>query len=167
MIKSNNNNEFYEKLVSVNRVSKTVKGGRVFSFTALTVVGDKNGKIGYGYGKAREVPLAIQKAIDKSRKNMIFILLNKRKTIRYELKSTYVSTKVFIKPASEGTGIIAGKTMRAIFEAVGIKNVLAKLYGSSNPLNVIKATIKALQSIKSPLYIAKKRGKFLKEIFVF
>ncbi len=167
MIKSNNNNEFYEKLVSVNRVSKTVKGGRVFSFTALTVVGDKNGRIGYGYGKAREVPLAIQKAIDKSRKNMVLILLNKKKTLRYELKSTYVSTKVFIKPASEGTGIIAGKTMRAIFEAAGIKNVLAKLYGSSNPLNVIKATIKALKSIKSPLFIAKKRGKFLKEIFVF
>ncbi len=165
MIKSNSN-DFYEKLISVNRVSKTVKGGRIFSFTALTVVGDKNGKVGYGYGKAREVPLAIQKAIDKSRKNMVFISLNKWKTIRYELKGKYISTKVFIKP-SKGTGIIAGKSMRAIFEAIGIKNILAKLYGSSNPLNVIKATINALLSIKSPLFIANKRGKFLREIFVY
>ncbi len=166
MIKSNIN-DFYEKLIYVNRVSKTVKGGRIFSFTALTVVGDRLGKVGYGYGKAREVPLAIQKAIDKSRKNMILIILNKRNTLRYEVKGKYISTNVFIKPASKGTGIIAGKSMRAIFEAIGIKDVLAKLYGSSNPLNVVKATLNALCSIESPLNIAKKRGKFLKEIFMY
>ncbi len=167
MIKFNNVNDFYEKLISVNRVSKTVKGGRVFSFTALTVVGDRHGRVGYGYGKAKEVPLAIQKAMDKSRKNMFFILLNKKNTIRYEVTGKYTSTSVFIKPASKGTGIIAGKSMRAIFEAVGIKNVLAKLYGSSNPLNVVKATLNALRNIQSPIYIARKRGKFLKEIFTY
>ncbi len=167
MIKFNNNNDFYEKLISVNRVSKTVKGGRVFSFTALTVVGDRYGKVGYGYAKAREVPFAIQKAMDKARKNMFFILLNKKNTIRYEIKGMHTSTSVFIKPASEGTGIIACKSMRAIFEAVGIKNILSKLYGSSNPLNVVKATLNALNNMQSPIYIAKKRGKFLKEIFTY
>ncbi len=166
MIKSNVN-DFYEKLISVNRVSKTVKGGRIFSFTALTVVGDRLGRVGYGYGKSREVPLAIQKAIDKSRKNMVLIMLNKRNTIRYEIRGKYISTNVFIKPASKGTGIIAGKSMRAIFEAIGIKDILAKLYGSSNPLNVIKATLNALCNMQSPLYIANKRGKFLKEIFIY
>ncbi len=162
-----NNNEFNEKLIYVNRVSKTVKGGRVFSFTALTVVGNGNGKVGYGYGKAREVPLAIQKSIDKSKKNMINIFLNKNGTIRYEIKGFYTSTIVFIKPACEGTGIIAGKSMKSIFEVAGIKNILSKSYGSSNPINVVKATMSALSSIESPLYIANKRGKFLREIFSF
>ncbi len=165
MIKKNNNNEFYEKLIFINRISKTVKGGRIFSFSALTVVGNGNGKVGYGYGKAREVPLAIQKSLDKSRKNMINILLNKRGTLRYLTFAKYTSTSVFIKPASEGTGIIAGKSMRALFEVAGIKNILAKSYGSSNPINVVKATIKALSFMQSPLFIANKRGKFLREIF--
>ncbi len=167
MVKFNSNNDFYEKLISINRVSKTVKGGRVFSFTALTVVGDKCGKVGYGYGKAKEVPLAIQKAMDRARKNMFLISLNKRNTIRYEIRGTYISTSVFIKPASQGTGIIAGKSMRAIFEAAGIKNILSKLYGSSNPLNVVKATLNAFDNMQSPVYIARKRGKFLKEIFSY
>ncbi len=159
------NNDLYEKLIYVNRVSKTVKGGRVFSFTALTVVGNGDGKVGYGYGKAREVPLAIQKAIDKSKKNMINILLNKRGSIRYEIKGRYTSTIVFIKPACDGTGIIAGKSMKFIFEVAGIKNILAKSYGSNNPINTVKATINALSTMQSPIYIARKRGKFLKEIF--
>ncbi len=158
------NNEFYEKLVFVNRISKTVKGGRVFSFSALTVVGNKKGKVGYGYGKAKEVPLAIQKSLDKSKKNMIDILVNKNKTINHEIKTKYISTIVFMKPASIGTGIIAGKSMMAVFKAVGIENILAKIYGSNNPINIVKATIKALSLIKSPYYIACKRGKFLKEI---
>ncbi len=160
----NNNNEFYEKLICVNRISKTVKGGRIFSFSALTVVGDRNGKVGYGYGKSKEVPLAIQKSINKSKKNMINILLNKKKTIRYAIYGSYVKTKVFIKPACEGTGIIAGKSMKSVFEAAGIKNILSKCYGSTNPINVIKATILTLYNMQSPLYIALKRGKFLKEI---
>ncbi len=160
-----NNNDYYEKLIFVNRISKTVKGGRIFSFSALTVVGNKNGKVGYGYAKAKEVPLAIQKSLDKSRKNIIFISLNKKKTLRYSIKYYYNSTIIFIKPANEGTGIIAGKTMKFLFEVAGIENILSKCYGSTNPINVIKATFKALYNIQSPLFIANKRGKFLKEIF--
>ncbi len=157
-------NDFYEKLVFVNRISKTVKGGRVFSFSALTVVGNKKGKVGYGYGKAKEVPLAIQKSLDKSKRNMIDVLMNKNRTIKHEIKAKYISTIVFMKPASSGTGIIASKSMMAVFKAVGIKDILAKIYGSNNPINIVKATIKALSLIKSPYYIACKRGKFLKEI---
>ncbi len=159
-----NNNEFYEKLICVNRISKTVKGGRIFSFSALTVVGDKKGKVGYGYGKSKEVPIAIQKSINKSKKNMISIILNKKKTIRYSVYGWYVRTKIFIKPACEGTGIIAGRSMKSVFEAVGIKNILSKCYGSTNPINVIKATIITLSKMQSPLYIALKRGKSLKDI---
>ncbi len=159
-----NNNELYEKLIYVNRISKTVKGGRVFSFSALTVVGDNNGKVGYGYGKAKEVPLAIQKAINKSKKNMINVLINKKGTIRYSVYGKYVKTKIFIKPACEGTGIIAGRSMKSVFEAAGIKNILSKCYGSTNPINVIKATIITLSKMDSPIYIALKRGKFLKDI---
>ncbi len=164
MIK-NNNIEYNEKLIFINRISKTVKGGRIFSFSALTVVGNGNGKVGYGYGKAKEVPTAIQKSLEKSRKNMINILLNKKKTIRYVTTAKYTSTSVFIKPATQGTGIIAGRSMRALFEVAGVKNILAKSYGSSNPINVVKATMKALSNMQSPLYIANKRGKFLSEIF--
>ncbi len=164
MKKLNNNNDYIEKLIFVNRISKTVKGGRIFSFSALTVVGDGKGKVGYGYGKAREVPIAIQKSLNKSRKNMINILLNKKGTLRYPIKGKYANTIIFIKPACEGTGIIAGKSMRAIFEVSGIKNILSKIYGSTNPINVVKATIKILSKMQSPIYIANKRGKFLKEI---
>ncbi len=159
-----NNNELYEKLICVNRISKTVKGGRIFSFSALTVVGNNNGKVGYGYGKSKEVPIAIQKAINKSKKNMIDVLLNKKGTIRYSVYGKYIKTKIFIKPACEGTGIIAGRSMKCVFEAAGIKNILSKCYGSTNPINVIKATIITLSKMKSPLYIALKRGKFLKDI---
>lgn len=165
MKKKNIINDNNEKLIFINRISKTVKGGRVFSFSALTVSGNGKGRVGYGYGKAREVPIAIQKSLEKSRKNMINILLNNKGTLRYSIKIKYMSTIVFIKPACQGTGIIAGRSMRAIFEVAGVKDILSKSYGSNNPINVVKATIYALNNMQSPLYIAKKRGKFLKEIF--
>ncbi len=165
MKKINVNSEYYEKLIFVNRISKTVKGGRIFSFSALTVIGNKNGKVGYGYAKAKEVPLAIQKSLNNSRRNIISVSLNKNKTLRYSINYFYKSTTIFIKPTSFGTGIIAGKTMKFLFEVAGIKNILCKCYGSTNPLNVVKATFKALYNIQSLLFIANKRGKFLKEIF--
>lgn len=157
------NNELKEKLVTVNRVSKTVKGGRVFSFTALTVVGDGKGRVGYGYGKAKEVPSAIQKSIEKARRNLIFIKL-KNFTLQYPIQGFHTSSKVFMKPASEGTGIIAGGAMRAILEVAGVHNVLAKTYGSTNPINVIKATLKALINMQSPEMIAAKRNKSLETL---
>ncbi|WP_367670587.1 30S ribosomal protein S5 [Sodalis-like secondary symbiont of Drepanosiphum platanoidis] len=157
-------NEFQEKLIAVNRVSKTVKGGRVFSFTALTVVGDRKGKVGFGYGKAREVPAAIQKAMEKARYNMIFIHLKNGKTIQHSINGSFTGSKVFMKPASEGTGIIAGGAMRSVLEVAGIHNILAKSYGSNNPINVVRATIEALKNMKYPEIIANKRGKFIEEI---
>jgi small subunit ribosomal protein S5 len=152
-----------EKLVAVNRVAKVVKGGRQFGFTALTVVGDGNGRIGMGYGKAREVPLAIQKAMDKARKSMITIAI-KGGTLQHPVTSWHGAAKVFMKPASEGTGVIAGGPMRAVFEAVGVKNVLAKSIGSSNSINVVRATFKGLMNMVSPEFIAAKRGKKVEEI---
>ena len=152
-----------EKLVQVNRVAKVVKGGRIFGFTALTVVGDGNGRVGFGRGKAREVPLAIQKAMEAARRNMIDIELN-GSTLWYPLVGRHGASKVYMQPASEGTGIIAGGTMRAMLEAVGVQNVLAKSYGSTNPVNVIHATFKALQDMKSPEQVALKRGKAVEEI---
>jgi small subunit ribosomal protein S5 len=152
-----------EKLVAVNRVAKVVKGGRQFGFTALTVVGDGDGRIGFGYGKAREVPVAIQKAMDAARKNMKTISL-KDATLQYPINARHGAAKVYMQPASEGTGIIAGGAMRAVFEVVGIHNVLAKCIGSSNPINVLRATVKGLVSMQSPEDIAAKRGKSVKEI---
>ena len=134
---------FIEKLVAVNRVSKTVKGGRQFTFTALTVVGDGSGKIGFGYGKAREVPVAIQKSMDQARKTMISVDLNEG-TLWHPVKSGHGAARVYMQPASEGTGVIAGGAMRAVLESAGIKDVLAKSLGSSNTQNVVKATFKAL-----------------------
>ncbi|WP_343153522.1 30S ribosomal protein S5 [Buchnera aphidicola (Mindarus keteleerifoliae)] len=157
------NHDLQEKLISVNRVSKTVKGGRIFSFTALTVVGNGKGRVGFGYGKAREVPSAIQKAMEKARRNMINITLNK-KTLQYSVKGMHTGSIIFMKPASEGTGIIAGGAMRAVLEVAGIHNVLAKTYGSTNPINVVRATINALKNIQSPLMIAEKRNKSVKDI---
>ncbi|WP_343152610.1 30S ribosomal protein S5 [Buchnera aphidicola] len=157
------NQDLQEKLISVNRVSKTVKGGRIFSFTALTVVGNGKGRVGFGYGKAREVPSAIQKAMEKARRNMINVVLNK-KTLQYSVKGTHTGSIIFMKPASEGTGIIAGGAMRAVLEVAGIHNVLAKTYGSTNPINVVRATINALKNMKSPLMIAEKRNKSVKDI---
>ena len=131
-----------EKLITVNRVAKVVKGGRQFGFTALTVVGDGEGRVGYGYGKAREVPVAIQKAMEAARKNMITVNL-KGGTLQYPLTGRHGAAKVFMKPASEGTGIIAGGAMRAVFEVVGVHDVLAKCIGSNNPINVLRATMNA------------------------
>jgi small subunit ribosomal protein S5 len=155
--------EFAEKLVAVNRVSKVVKGGRIFSFTALTVVGDGAGKVGFGYGKAREVPAAIQKAMEKARRNMINVELNGN-TLQHAIKGRHSGSQVFMKPASEGTGIIAGGAMRAVLEVVGVQNVLFKCYGSTNPINVVRATVSALVNMHSPKGVAAKRGKSVEEI---
>jgi small subunit ribosomal protein S5 len=152
-----------EKLVQVNRVAKVVKGGRIFGFTALTVVGDGNGRVGFGRGKAREVPMAIQKAMEAARRNMVDVDLN-GSTIWYAVTERHGASKIYMQPASEGTGVIAGGTMRAILEAAGVHNVLAKCYGSTNPVNVIRATFKALTNIHSPDAVAAKRGKTLEEI---
>ncbi len=152
-----------EKLVEVNRVAKVVKGGRIFGFTALTVVGDGNGRVGFGRGKAREVPVAIQKAMEAARRNMVDVDLN-GSTIWYAATASHGASKVYMQPASEGTGVIAGGTMRAMLEAAGIHNVLAKCYGSTTPINVVRATFKALTSINSPETIAAKRGLSIEEI---
>jgi len=154
---------FVEKLVQVNRVAKVVKGGRIFGFTALTVVGDGNGRVGFGRGKAREVPLAIQKAMQAARQNMVQVELN-GSTIWYPMSARHGASKVYMQPASEGTGVIAGGTMRAMLEVAGIQNVLAKCYGSTNPVNVIRATFKALTETRSPQMVAEKRGKTVEEI---
>ncbi|MCF6764644.1 30S ribosomal protein S5 [Thiotrichales bacterium 19S3-7] len=152
-----------EKLVTVNRHAKTVKGGRIFSFAALTVVGDGKGRIGIGRGKSREVPVAIQKAMENARRNMIEIGLN-GDTLWYPIKSKHGASKVYMQPASKGTGIIAGGAMRAVFEVIGVHNVLAKAYGSTNPVNVVRATVRGLQAMNSPEDIAEKRGKSIEEI---
>jgi small subunit ribosomal protein S5 len=154
-----------EKLVQVNRVAKVVKGGRIFGFTALSVVGDGNGRVGFGRGKAREVPLAIQKSMQAARQNMIEVELN-GDTLWYPLTERHGASKVYMQPASEGTGVIAGGTMRALLEAAGVHNVLAKCYGSTNPVNVVRATFKALQNMRSPQVIADKRGKSIEELRV-
>jgi small subunit ribosomal protein S5 len=157
------NEDLQEKLVNVNRVAKVVKGGRQFGFAALTVVGDGNGRVGVGRGKSREVPLAIQKAMEDARRNMISVPL-KEGTLQYAITAEFGAAKVYMQPASEGTGIIAGGPMRAVFEVVGIHNVLAKSIGSTNPINVVRATIEGLKSMSSPDYIAAKRGKTVEEV---
>ena len=152
-----------EKLIQVNRVAKVVKGGRIFGFTALTAVGDGNGKVGFGRGKAREVPLAIQKAMESARRNMITVGLDGN-TLQYPIRSRHGASKVYMQPASEGTGVIAGGAMRAILELAGVQNVLAKCYGSTNPINVVQATYKGLRDMRSPDEVAAKRGKELGEL---
>ena len=152
-----------EKLVSVKRHAKTVKGGRIMSFAALTVVGDGKGRIGIGRGKSREVPVAIQKAMENARRNMVTVSLN-GDTLWYQTAGSHASSKVFMKPASQGTGIIAGGAMRSVFEVIGIHNVLAKTYGSTNPVNVVRATVNGLARISSPEEFAEKRGKTVEEI---
>ena len=154
---------FIEKLVAVNRVSKTVKGGRQFTFTALTVVGDGAGKVGFGYGKAREVPVAIQKSMEYARKAMVSVDLDNG-TLFHPVKANHGAARVYMQPASEGTGVIAGGAMRAVLEAVGVKNVLAKAVGSRNPINLVRATVKGLAATQSPARIAAKRGKKIEEI---
>src|SRR5579872_7091967 len=161
--KSQSADDLVEKLVAVNRTAKVVKGGRQFGFTALTVVGDGSGSVGFGFGKAREVPVAISKAMTQARKNMINIAL-RNDTLHYAIKGTHGATRVYMQPASDGTGVIAGGGMRAVLECAGIRNVLAKSYGSRNPINVVRATIKALASVRSPDEIAAKRGKTVEDI---
>jgi small subunit ribosomal protein S5 len=162
-IKEQNQDGLREKMIAVNRVTKVVKGGRIMSFAALTVVGDGDGAIGMGKGKAREVPLAVQKAMDEAKKGMLKVNLNNG-TLYHAVMGKHGAAKVFIQPASEGTGIIAGGAMRAIFEVMGITDVLAKCIGSANPYNVVRATLNGLAAVNSPSEIAAKRGKTVEEI---
>ena len=155
--------ELMEKLVAVNRVAKVVKGGRQFGFTALTVVGDGNGRVGFGYGKAREVPLAIQKAMEEARANLITVAI-KDGSLQYPVSARHGAAKIYMQPASKGTGVIAGGAMRAVFEAVGVHDVLAKCNGSRNPINLVRAPIRGLREMKSPQQVAAKRGKTVEEI---
>lgn len=157
------NEDLQEKLVAVNRVAKVVKGGRQFGFAALTVVGDGNGKVGVGRGKAREVPVAIQKAMESARRNMVKVPL-KDSTLHYAITARHGAAKVYMQPASEGTGIIAGGPMRAVFEVLGVHNVLAKSHGSTNPINVVLATLNGLKNYSAPERIAAKRGKSVEDI---
>ena len=151
-----------EKL-AVHRVAKVVKGGRIFGFTALTVVGDGNGRVGFGRGKSKEVPIAIQIAMENARRSMVEVELNNT-TLWYPIKAKHGSAKVYMQPASEGTGIIAGGAMRAVLELAGVQNVLAKCYGSTNPVNVVRATINALSDMESPDTVASRRDKKVEEI---
>jgi len=155
--------DLVEKLVAINRVAKVVKGGRQFGFTALTVVGDGKGRVGMGRGKAREVPAAIQKAMENARKNMISVAL-KGGTLQYAMTARHGAAKVYMQPASEGTGIIAGGPMRAVFEVLGVRDVLAKCIGSPNPINVIRATVRGLTGMSSPAQIAAKRGLSVEQV---
>ena len=153
-----------DKLVGVFRTAKVVKGGRVFSFCALVVAGDGKGRIGYGIGKAKEVPVAIQKATENARRDMSYFELNGN-TLYHEIVGRHGASRVFMKPASEGTGIIAGSAMRAVFEVVGIENVLSKCIGSTNPINVVQATINGLRNMSTPAQVARKRGISLDKIW--
>ncbi len=161
--RNDNSDGLQEKLVNVNRVAKVVKGGRIFGFAALTVVGDGQGRVGIGRGKAREVPVAIQKAMEDARRNMKTISLN-GDTLQYAVTGRHGAAKVYMQPASEGTGIIAGGAMRAVFEVLGVHNVLAKCIGSNNPINVIRATIQGLEQMQDPSFVAAKRGKSIEDI---
>lgn len=152
-----------EKMIHVNRVTKVVKGGRILGFAALTVVGDGDGRVGMGKGKSKEVPMAVQKAMEECRRKLVRINL-KDGTLHHPVVGHHGAAKVIMLPASEGTGIIAGGAMRAVFEAVGVRNVLAKCIGSNNPYNVVRATLNALQALNSPAEIAAKRGKSVEEI---
>ena len=163
MVTAKGGEEYIEKIVFINRVAKVHKGGRRFRFSAIVVVGDGKGRIGYGLGKAPEVPDAIRKALEKARKNMIRVpVING--TIPHEIVSDFGAAKVMLKPGRPGTGVIAGGTIRAIMDAAGIRDVVTKCIGSTNPHNVVKATFKALESLQSPEYVAKKRGFRLEEL---
>lgn len=152
-----------EKMIGINRVTKVVKGGRILGFAALTVVGDGDGGVGMGKGKAKEVPVAVQKAMEQARRHLRKVNL-KNGTLHHPVVGRHGATTVFMQPASEGTGIIAGGAMRAVFEVVGVTNVLAKCHGPTNPYNVVRATLNALESIRTPAEIAAKRGKTIEEV---
>ena len=162
--KNTDQSEFIEKLVSINRVAKVVKGGRRFSFAALVVVGDGNGMVGHGKGKAKEVPEAIKKATDEAKANMIRVPLRHGRTLHHDIKGRFDSGKVYLRSAPSGTGVIAGGPMRAVFEALGIQDIVAKSVGSSNPHNMVRATFEALKSSSSPKIIAMRRGLKINDI---
>ena len=152
-----------EKMIAINRVTKVVKGGRILGFAALSVVGDGDGKVGMGKGKAREVPVSVQKSMDEARRNLVKAPL-KDGTVHHAVNGSHGAAKVMLLPASKGTGIIAGGAMRAVLELAGVQDVLAKCYGSTNPVNVVRATFKALEAMQSPDDVAAKRGKSVEEI---
>jgi small subunit ribosomal protein S5 len=153
-----------EKMIQVNRVTKVVKGGRIMGFAALTVVGDGDGRVGMGKGKAREVPLAVQKAMDQARRNMVKVSL-KNGSVHHNVRGEHGAAKVLLAPAAPGTGIIAGGPMRAVFEVMGITDIVAKSLGSSNPYNMVRATFDALNKATTPAEVAAKRGLTVEEIF--
>ena len=152
-----------EKMIAINRVTKVVKGGRILAFAALTVVGDGDGRVGIGKGKAKEVPVAVQKAMEEARRRMIKVRL-KNGSLHHAVQGRHGATKVFMQPASEGTGIIAGGPMRAVFDVVGVTNILAKCFGSTNPYNVVRATLNGLQAMSTPAEIAAKRGLTVEQL---
>jgi len=164
MAQTQTDQEMVERLVSINRVAKVVKGGRRFGFAALVVLGDGKGRVGYGTGKAKEVPEAVRKATEDAKKNMIKVPLKEARTLHHDIKARYGAGKVILRSATSGTGIIAGGPMRAIFEALGVHDVVAKSTGTSNPHNMVKATFAALQKINSPRLVASRRSKKVGEI---
>lgn len=156
--------EYVEKLVKLNRTAKVVKGGRRFSFSALTVVGDQKGKVGFGFGKANDVSEAIRKSIDKAKRNMVFVPI-KNGTIPHEIQASFKSSEVLLRPACSGTGLIAGGAVRAVLEAAGATDVLSKSIGSSSSVNVIRATFEAIKNLMDAKTVAKNRGKALKDLW--
>ena len=166
-VKNNNreDSDLVDKLVGINRVAKVVKGGRRFGFAALVVVGDQRGKVGFGTGKAKEVPEAIKKATDDAKKNMVKVPMKEGRTLHHDMKGHYGAGRVVLRSAPSGTGIIAGGPMRAVFETLGVQDVVAKSIGTSNPHNMIKATFDAFNSMNSPRSIANKRSRKVAEIF--
>ena len=153
-----------EKMIAINRVTKVVKGGRILGFAALTVVGDGDGRIGMGKGKAREVPVSVQKAMEKARRSMAKMPL-KNGTVHHFVEGKHGASRVMLSPAAEGTGVIAGGPMRAVFDVMGIRNIVAKSHGSTNPYNLVRATLDALSKLRTPAEIAAKRGKTVEEMF--
>jgi small subunit ribosomal protein S5 len=153
-----------EKMIAINRVTKVVKGGRILGFAALTVVGDGDGRIGMGKGKAREVPVSVQKAMEKARRGMAKMPL-KNGTVHHFVEGKHGASRVMLSPAAEGTGVIAGGPMRAVFDVMGIRNIVAKSHGSTNPYNLVRATLDALSKLRTPAEIAAKRGKSVEEVF--
>jgi small subunit ribosomal protein S5 len=152
-----------EKMIAINRVTKVVKGGRILGFAALTVVGDGDGRIGMGKGKAREVPVSVQKAMEKARRGMAKMPL-KNGTVHHVVEGKHGASRVMLSPAAEGTGVIAGGPMRAVFDVMGIRNIVAKSHGSTNPYNLVRATLDALSKLRTPAEIAAKRGKTVEEM---